>query len=379
MSELIRYGPYHPIHLEPEIYQVHVRDGKITQVDIEQGFTHRGIERLLERQPLKQGVLLAERVCGLCSQAHAEAYCSAIENALSIAPPVRAACIRALAFELDRLHSHFMWFVLLFHSLGDARAFTAVLNERESLMDLIEFLFGNRVHFTINTPGGVKRNVPGNAAERIKTAIAPISKLADFVSERVEMHAKRLEGIGILTKEKAKAYGVVGPVLRGSGIESDIRKDDPYLIYDEVEFNVPTEDSCDVLGRTRVRVSELYESLRIISQVVDRMPEGELSAELPAPPVNEDCGRVEAPRGELIYFVRLGGTNFPDRVKLRPPTYVNDPAVAEMLIGEPVDNLPLVLESLDRCISCTNRITLIDERTGDVRKISLEEVSRWRR
>jgi len=377
MSEIARYGPYHPIHLEPEVYEVHVREGRISDVRIEQGFTHRGIERLLEQQSVKHGVLLAERVCGLCSQAHAEAYCTAVENTLKIKPPERAAHIRTLAFELDRIHSHLMWFVLLFHSVRDTEALTVVLNRRERLMDLIESLFGNRVHFSINTPGGVKRDLPADADQLVRRTMEHVRNLADFVKNKVEAHSQRLSGIGVLPKEKARAYGVVGPVLRGSGIASDIRRDDPYLIYDELEFDIPTEDSCDVLGRTRVRVAELYESIQIVEQTVKRMPAGELSVEFPFPLTNEDCGRVEAPRGELIYFVRLRGTSFPDRVKLRPPTYVNDPAVAEMLKGEPLENLPLVLESIDRCISCTNRVTVIDEQSGHVKKISLEDLVRW--
>jgi len=374
MSDVIKIGPYHKIHLEPELYEVKVANGRITDVSIEQGFTHRGIEKLLESKTLKQGVLLAERVCGLCSQAHSQAYCTAVENTLGQEIPKRADYIRALAFELDRLHSHFMWFVLLFHTLKDTETFSRLLNEREKLMDLIEVLFGNRVHFSVNTLGGVKRDVSKNALDSAGQLLSHLKELIDFTSKRLEVHKQKLTGIGLLPKERARAYGVVGPVLRASGIASDIRIDDPYSVYGELEFEVPVEDSCDVWGRAAVRVRELYESLKLVKQIIARMPEGEIAAELVQPPVNEDCGRVEAPRGELIYYVRLNGTNFPERIKLRPPTYVNDPSVVEMLRDEPIEKLPLILESIDRCISCTNRITVVDETRGTVKRVALEEL-----
>ncbi len=376
MTEIIKIGPYHPLNLEPEIYEVTVRDDKIVDVEIEQGYTHRGIERLMESKSLNQDLLLAERVCGLCSQAHSTAYCLTIEKIFGAEIPPRANYIRSLVFELDRLHSHYMWFVLLFHTLHEDGHLIRILDARERLMDLLEPICGNRVHFSINTLGGVRRDVSAGMLNKVKSLMNNLTKLSDYTMKALKDAAPKLSGIGMLSKDKARAYGVVGPVLRASGIKSDIRKDDPYDAYQEVDFDVPTEDGCDVFSRALVRARENFETIKLIRQLIDRMPKGEIRVDLGKPPVGADSGRVEAPRGELIYYAKLNGTNYPERVKLRPPTYVNDRAVVEMLVGEKLANLPPILESLDRCISCTNRVTVVDERTGRSRRISLDELRR---
>lgn len=374
MSEILKIGPYHPLVIEPELYEISVSDGKVSDVKISMGYTHRGIERLMQTKTIKQGLFLAERVCGLCSQAHSTAYCTAVENVFDLEVPPRADYIRTLVFELDRLHSHYMWFVLLFHTIHDTESFSRILNFREKLMDIIEAICGNRVHFSVNAVGGVRRDVSPSVLKSLISSLDEFPAIDEEILKAMKAASPKLSGIGLLPKEKARAYAVVGPILRASGISSDIRKDDPFAAYGEIDFDVITEDGCDVLSRAMVRLRENQESSRIIRQLVDRMPGGEIKAEVGKPPVGEDCGRVEAPRGELIYYARLNGTNYPERIKLRPPTYVNVRSVPEMLMGEKVENVPAILESLDRCISCTNRVTLVDERTGKVRKVRLEEL-----
>lgn len=376
MSEIVKIGPYHPLMLEPELFEVTVRDGKIVDVNIKQGYAHRGAERLMETKSIRQGLLLAERVCGLCSQAHSTAYCQAVEKTFGADIPPRANYIRALVFEMDRLHSHYMWFCLLFHTLQDHEHFIKVLNAREGLMDLLEPICGNRVHFSINAIGGVKRDVSKRLLTKVKVLMDDLSALSGEISTEVKGATPKLSGIGQLSKEKARAYGVVGPVLRASGIESDIRKDDPYAAYPELDFEIPTEDGCDVYSRALVRAKETFESIKLVRQLIERIPKGEIRIDMEKPPAAEDFSRVEAPRGELIYFVRLNGTNYPERVKLRPPTYVNEPALLEMLAGEKLANFPPILESLDRCISCTNRISVVDERTGRSSRVSMDELRR---
>lgn len=374
MSKVVSMGPYHPALVEPELYEVTVRDGKIVDVGIKQGYTHRGIERLMETKTFHQDLLLAERICGLCSQAHSCCYCQAVENLFGIEIPKRASYIRSLVFELERLHSHYMWFALLFHTLHDGKLFIKLIDMRERLMDLFEPLCGNRVHYSMNAIGGVRRDVSAEAIGSVGGILDDLETLSGEISKALKTVKSRLEDIGPLSREKALAYGVVGPVLRASGVQSDIRKDDPYAAYGEVDFDVPIEDGCDVLARALVRARETRESMNIVRQLIERMPVGELRAEVGKPPEGEDFSRVEAPRGELIYYVRSNGTNFPERVKLRPPTYVNDRAIAEMLCEQKLGDLPVILESLDRCISCTNRMTVIDERTGKRRRVSLSEL-----
>jgi len=258
--------------------------------------------------------------------------------------------------------------------LRDEKQFAKLMNAREPLMDLIELVCGNRVHYSINAIGGVRRDLTPSAIKRTNQILNDLEKLTGEVLEAIEDHASRLSNIGVLPKDRAIAAGVVGPILRASGIGRDIRKDDPYAAYDEVDFDVKVENSCDVLGRALVRAEETYESIKIIRQLFDSLPQGELCAEIGKPREGEGTSRVEAPRGELIYYIRSNGTNIPQRVKLRPPTYMNDHAVVEMLQGEKLENLPLVLESLDRCLSCTNRVAIIDARTGKKRTAMLGDL-----
>lgn len=374
MPKTIVFGPYHSEFLEPEMYEVVVDGDKIIDVKIEQGYTHRGIEQLASTKTYRQGLFLCERICGLCSHAHSCCYCQAVEDAFGVEPPRRAEYIRAAVFELERLQSHYIWLALLFRTLHDENQFAKFLNAREPLMDLIELICGNRVHYSVNAIGGVRRDLKPAVINRAMQLLDGLEKLSTEVLEAIKTHARRISGIGVLPRERAISAGVVGPILRASGIASDIRKDDPYAAYDEVDFDVKVEDSCDVLGRALVRVKEIPESVSIIRQLFDRLPSGELRAEVGAPREGEGIGRVEAPRGELIYFVRSNGTNIPQRVKLRPPTYVNDHAVVEMLQGEKLDNFQLVLESLDRCLSCTNRVSIIDVRTGSKRVVRASDL-----
>lgn len=374
MQKVIVLGPYRSEFLEPAVYEVTVDGDKITDVSIEQGYTHRGIEKLAATKTYRQGVFLCERICGLCSHAHSCCYCQAAEKIFEVEPPRRARYIRAAVFELERLQSHYIWLALLFHSLRDEKQFAKLMNAREPLMDLIELVCGNRVHYSINTIGGVRRDLAPAVIEKTKHILNDLEKLSGEILAAIENHASRLSNIGVLPKDRAIAAGVVGPVLRASGIGRDIRKDDPHAAYDEINFDVVVEDSCDVLGRALVRAKEIYESIKIIRQLFDSLPQGELLAEVGKPREGEGTSRVEAPRGELIYYIRSNGTNIPQRVKLRPPTYMNDHAVVEMLRGEKLENLPLVLESLDRCISCTNRVTIIDAHTGKKRVARLSDL-----
>ncbi len=378
MPETMKIGPYHPLVIEPEMYQVTISNGKVTDVLIDMGYTHRGIERLMQTKTIKQSLFLAERVCGLCSQAHSTAYCQAVENVFGLEIPPRAKYLRTIVFELDRLHSHYMWFALLAHTMHESESFMTLLNARENLMDLIEALCGNRVHFSVNTIGGIRRDAPEGVLKAILAKTGEFSKISNEAMKLTKALKPKISGIGLLPRNKARAFSVVGPILRASGVNSDIRRDDDYLVYGDLDFDVIVEDGCDVYSRAMVRAREIDETIKILEQLVRQTPGGEILAEVGKPPVGEDCGRVEAPRGELIYYARLNGTNYPERIKLRPPSYVNVRSVPEMLRGEKVENIPPILESLDRCISCTNRISLVDEKTGKVTKMSMEELRRFK-
>ncbi len=378
MTKKVVIGPYHPALIEPEVYEVTVRGDKIVDVEVEQGYTHRGIEKLMETKTFRQNVLVCERICGFCSHSHTTCYCQTVEELFGAEVPERASYIRTLIFELERLHSHYLWLALLFHTLGDGRQFVKIVDTRERIMDIFEQLCGNRVNYAVNAIGGVRQDLTKSAADPVGKLLDGLESLSEEVTQAMKTVVPKISDIGPLPSERARAFGVVGPVLRASNVESDIRREDPYAAYGEIDFEVITEDGCDVLARAQVRARETYESIRIVRQILENLPGGETKAEVGNPPEGEETSRVEAPRGELVYYISSNGTNIPERVKVRTPTYMNERVAAEILREQKLGDLPVILESLDRCISCTNRVTVIDERTGGKRRVDLTELKRGR-
>lgn len=379
--ETIKIGPYHPALLEPEVFEVTVKDGKIVKVDIDLGYAHRSIEKLMTTKTYRQNVFLAERVCGICSAAHSTAYCQTVETVVGAQVPDRARYLRAIFFELERLESHYLWFALLSHALREPKYFLRIMADREQLMDLFELTTGNRVHYAINMIGGVRNDLTPKAVKKIKSVIGNLKALSSYIlsafEEKGEFTAKT-RGIGVLTKEKALALGVVGPTLRGSGVKSDARKDDPYAAYGELSFEVPTGSAGDVYDRALVRAKETVESLNIIKQALDNLPGGPIQGEVGYPSMGEAVGRVEAPRGELIYFIKSNGTDIPERVKIRTPSFMNDYSLTEMLLNQELASFQIVAESVDPCFSCTDRLTVVDHETEEKRRVFFSE-SKWRK
>jgi Ni,Fe-hydrogenase III large subunit len=225
-------------------------------------------------------------------------------------------------------------------------------------MDLLEAISGNRVNYSMNRIGGVNRDVQDPQAVRegvravrdgVATSLIPI-----FTTDRGV--AGRCRGVGVLTREDALAYGAVGPVARASGIDQDLRRDAPYLVYDQLEFAVPVQPGGSVYDRIVVRALEILESCGIIEQVLDRLPEGPLhGGDVYTVPPGETVMRIEAPRGEVFYFVASDGTDTASRVKVRTPTFANIPTVVPMIRGSVLADIPLIQGSLDPCYSCTDR------------------------
>lgn len=373
MSKNIKIGPYHPLLLEPEVYEVTVEKNRIIDINISQGYTHRGIEKILQDKTFHRGVYFSERICGLCSHAHSTAYCTAVEEIFDIEIPEKADYIRAFLFEIDRLQSHYFWFAVLINHLKEDNLFLETLDAREEIMDFLEKIVGNRIHYSFNVIGGVKNDLDLNKNILIEL-LEKLASLTDKILKLLEKHEEKLSGIGILAENDAISLGAVGPVLRGSGVKSDIRIDDPYAAYDEFEFKVPVEESGDVLARALIRGRETRESMKIINQILDNMPSTRIRVEIGKPVKLTSIGRVEAPRGELMYFIKSNGTNIPERVKVRTPTFMNDRILDKILLNQKLDDLPLILESIDRCISCTNRVTVTDDGKRRSRVVKLSDL-----
>jgi Ni,Fe-hydrogenase III large subunit len=322
-----------------------------------------------------QNLALAERICGICSGVHTLCYAQTAEGVIDVNVPDRARYLRCIYMEIERLHSHYLWFGVLAHSLHEYEAFLKIMGEREQVQDLLEYLTGNRMNYLINTIGGVRRDIATEKAEKIRKVMDNMKALSNYLLALFGDNgsfAKKTRGIGILPKEKALDLGAVGPTLRGSGIASDVRKDDPYAAYGELDFEVVTEEDGDVRGKSLVRARETLESISIIEQALDNLPSGEIAVKPGEPLEKEEVGRAEAPRGELLYYIKSNGTNVPERVKVRTPSFANDFTLIEMLRGDLLQNARVIIESIDPCFACTDRVTVVDTKAGKKRRMILK-------
>ncbi len=372
MPEIVQIGPYRPQLVEPERFELVVENNRIIDANIELGYQHRGIEKLFTTKTYMQNLALAERICGICSGIHTLCYAQTVEAVIDMTVPERAEYLRCIYTEIERLHSHYLWFGVLTHSLHEHEAFLKTMGEREQVQDLLEYLTGNRMNYLINTIGGVRRDIPPEKAERIRKVLKNMKPLSEYLLSLLDDNGhltKKTKGIGILPKEKALALGATGPTLRGSDIASDVRKDDPYAAYDKMDFEVITEKGGDVYAKTLVRARETFESMKIIEQALDNLPTGDIATKPGEPLAKEEVGRAEAPRGELVYYIKSNGTNIPGRVKVRTPSFVNNFTIVEMLRGNLVKDARAIIESTDPCFSCTDRVTIINAKTGKKRKM----------
>jgi NADH-quinone oxidoreductase subunit D len=253
--------------------------------------------------------------------------------------------------------------------------------DREIVMDLLELISGNRVHYAINTLGGVRRDVDEGQKAKILEGIATLRKRSEYyfhIGANEPSFVGRIAGVGLLTKEQAVSLCAVGPTARASGITRDVRKEDPYAVYDEMDFEVGTADSCDVLGRVVVRVKELLESYKIIEQILHKLPAGDIVVKAPrkAKP-NEVVSRYEAPRGENMHYIKSNGTDKPERLKVRAPTLANYPATVEMLRHGFIADIPLIFAAIDPCICCAERtVSLVNVRNGEETTVRLSDLRR---
>ncbi|MGW8289340.1 MAG: NADH-quinone oxidoreductase subunit D-related protein, partial [Candidatus Bathyarchaeia archaeon] len=252
-------GPQHPVLHEPERFSFKVDGETVVDVEPRLGYVHRGIEKAAEHMMYFQDVFLVERICGICNAAHTTVFCQAVEDIGNIETPPRALYLRTIIHELNRIHSHLLLLGVGGHLLGFEALFQHVWRDREPVMDIIERITGNRLMSGFNTIGGVRRDIDPNTVEKTLQMIKAVRKRAVFYKNVFEEDATlrlRTEGIGVLSREDALKLCVVGPVLRGSGVASDVRKDDPYAAYEEIPFKVISYDECDTWARLMVRAEE---------------------------------------------------------------------------------------------------------------------------
>lgn len=361
MSEVkIPIGPQHPALHEPESFNLTLEGEIIVDAEDKLGYNHRGIEKACESRNFIQDIYLIERICGICSHSHSTCFVQAVEEIAAVEIPMRAKYIRAIIGELERIHSHLLWLGVAGHEVGFETLFMYAWRDREIVMDILAWISGNRVNYGMNTIGGVRRDISPEILEQIlgslNTLIARTEYYTKIVTDEPTFMG-RLRGVGKLPKELARSLGAVGPMARASGIARDVRQDDPYGAYSQIEFRIVTDDNADVLGRTIVRVNELLESYRLLRVLVENLPEGPIVVKVPRKiPEGEALSRLEAPRGEDILYLKTNGTEMPERVKVRAPTLANLASIREMLRGAYLADFPIIVAALDPCFSCTDRM-----------------------
>jgi ech hydrogenase subunit E len=361
----ISIGPQHPALKEPGSFQFTVDGEIVTRAYVRLGYAHRGIEKAAEQRNWIQDLYLLERICGICSHIHATAYCLAVEELAHAEVPPRAQAIRVLVAELERIHSHFLWIGVSAHEAGFETLFMYSWRDRETVMDLLEGMTGNRVNYSANILGGVKCDVDQLQAEAILKGI-------DFLEERTRhyfdvltndsMFLQRTRGIAVMSRTQAEVMGAIGPTARASNVARDVRVESPYAAYAQFPVKIALDTRGDLEARFVVRVNELFESFRLIREILAHLPEGELSVRIPRRiPAGEVVKRVEAPRGELYYFIKSNGTDKPERLKVRTPTICNMTSVIKLAVGHQLADVPMILAGIDPCFSCNDRTVQLDE------------------
>ena len=369
----IPIGPYHPLQEEPEFYKLIVEGEKVVDVDVRIGYNHRGIEKLSEAKSYDQSLFIVERICGICSSSHPIACAQAVEDICNIEVPERALYIRSICQELERLHSHMLWLGLAGHFIGYNTVFMWAWKYREPICDIFETVTGNRQNYAMHKVGGVRRDIEKEhisyILKRLDEFIGKLNMLKGAVLDDPVLH-ERLKGVGILTKEDAIDYSALGPTARASGVNIDVRRDFPYAAYDKIKWNVVTQEEGDVFAKTVVRILEMFESVSIIRQCLDKMPKGAIDSNPKDIPPGEGIGQIEAPRGECFHYIKSDGTNSPVRHKIRAPTYMTFPIFRETVIGETVSDATIILAAIDPCYCCTERMLIVDDHDKQVMDVN---------
>ncbi|KPK20861.1 MAG: NADH dehydrogenase [Dehalococcoidia bacterium SG8_51_3] len=351
---VLNMGPVHPS--THGVFRMRATlDGEVV-VDIEPvfGYLHRGIEKLTEQRTYNGIVPLTDRLDYISSMSNNLAYCLAVEKLAGIKVPERAEYIRVIIAELQRIAA---LLIAVGAFLNDCGAyftpFLYMFREREKIVDLFEMVSGQRLTYNYMRVGGVSQDLPEEFMPALRKFMDKMPHYMDEYDQLLmqnEILIARAKGVGILSGEQAINCSASGPVLRASGVNWDIRKADPYSIYDRFDFDIPTQTTGDCYDRYRQRVDEMRQSLRIIQQAMEQLPPGPVRAEVPhlvRPPVGEAYARLEAPKGELGFYLVSDNSIAPDRCHIRPPSLINLTALRDMVRGWKVADLIIIFGSID--------------------------------
>ena len=377
----IPIGPYHPLLEEAEYFNLVVDGETVVDIDMDIGWMHRGHEFISEQKTFTQSIYLVERICGICSTSHPIACVHAFEDVDNIEIPERAAYIRSLVGELERIHSHLLWLGLAGHFIGYDTVWMWAWKYREPVLQMFEIISGNRNHYGMMRVGGVAQDVD-------PASIPDLYKHLDMIDKKMTMIAKvakddpvlrsRLKGVGTLSKQDAIDYCAVGPTARASDVYTDVRKDEPIDAYPWLDFDEIVLPNGDVYDKLVVRVLEIIESTKICRQCLEKLKtiKGPVLNNVKEISAGEGLGRYEAPRGEVFHFVKTDGSNRPVRHKVRAPSYVNIPTFTASCKGIPVADALITLASVDPCYCCTERSFRLMDKNHDPCDLDILNLSR---
>jgi Ni,Fe-hydrogenase III large subunit len=354
---VIPFGPQHPVLPEPIHLDLVLEDEKVVDVIPSIGYIHRGFEKLVEKREFTEYTYIAERTCGICSFIHGMTYCVGIEQIMNIEVPERAEFLRTIWSEYSRLHSHLLWLGLFADSFGFENLFMNAWRIRERILDVFEQTTGGRVIQGSCKIGGVRRDISNDKLDEMKRDLDSIRREIEelttvFLHDETIRH--RTRNVGVLSREDAYHLGAVGPTARGSGVPIDLRKLG-YAAYGRLNFQIVTDSCGDCYSRCVVRSKELFTSIDIIQQAIQKIPDGPVDVKVTGAPNGEYFSRAEQPRGELVHYIRGNGTKFLVRSRIRTPTLTNIPPLVKMLQGCELADVPVIVLSIDPCISCTER------------------------
>lgn len=351
---VLNVGPQHPsthgvlrliIHLDGEV---------ITEAIPVVGYLHRGTEKLAENLNYTQIIPYTDRMDYVSAMTNNYVLCHTVETAMGIEVPERAEYIRVIVMEMQRIASHLVWWGTFLLDLGALSPFLYAFKDRETILDFFNELSGARLTYNYMRVGGVKWDVPSGWIDRVKDFVQYMKKRVNEYEDLVsgnEIFLQRVKGIGIIDAQTAIDYALSGPALRSAGIKWDLRKNEPYSIYDRFEFDVPVGKVGDCLDRYTIRVEEIRQSLRILEQALEQFPEdGEIMGKVPRvirPPEGEWFVRIESPRGEIGCHLVSKGKQEPYRLKFRRPSFWNLQVLPKLLVGESMSNLIAILGATD--------------------------------
>ncbi|MEI6696418.1 MAG: NADH-quinone oxidoreductase subunit D [Bacteroidota bacterium] len=358
---IINMGPQHPSTHGVLRFKVSLQGETVLNVQPHCGYIHRGIEKMCEKLTYQQIIHLTDRMDYLSAHINNEAVCLLVENALQIEVPERVQYIRTILSELTRLASHQLWWCAFGMDLGALTTYFYGLRDREPILDIFEETTGARLLQSYNTPGGLMNDIHPNFIKRVKDYIVYFRKRLPEYDELLTGNVilqERTNDIGLLTLEEAISFGVTGPSGRASGFACDVRKHHPYSAYGKVDFKEILYTKGDTFHRYKARVEEMWESLKIIEQLIDNIPEGDFAVKMKPIirlPEGEYYQRVEAARGEFGVYILSMGDKYPYRAKFRSPNFSNLSAINKMAAGHKIADLVAISGSLDLVIPDIDR------------------------